>query len=74
MLYVDTIPNDIPTDRSIQARKAFTQEMVRDLYANRTPSNVKGIACYNGPYSISSGAKYEGPITIKYKWDVYNTE
>lgn len=48
--------------------------MVKDLYAQKSPSNVKGIACYNGPYSFSSGAKYEGPINIKFKWDMYNTE
>jgi hypothetical protein len=48
--------------------------MVKDLYAKKTPASVKGIACFNGPYAFSAGANYEGPINIKYKWDVYNTE
>jgi hypothetical protein len=48
--------------------------MVKDLYAKKTPNTVKGIACFNGPYGFSAGAVYEGPITIKYDWDVYKTE
>jgi hypothetical protein len=48
--------------------------MVKDLYAKKPSATVKGIACFNSPYGFSAGAVYEGPINIKYKWDVYNTE
>jgi hypothetical protein len=47
--------------------------MVRDLYERRV-AGVKGIACFNGPYAFSKGAVYEGPVTIDFKWDIYNTE
>ncbi|KAH7090625.1 hypothetical protein FB567DRAFT_590007 [Paraphoma chrysanthemicola] len=57
-----------------KAREAFTQELAKDLYDKRYPAAVKGIACYNGPYEFSKGANYEGPINVKFKWDIYNTD
>ena len=48
------------------------QMNIRDLYATRVPG-AKGVICMNGPYSISSGAKFEGPATEKYSWDIYHT-
>ncbi|KAH6642731.1 hypothetical protein C7974DRAFT_409265 [Boeremia exigua] len=56
------------------ARTAFTQELVKDLYNHRSPSTIKGVACYNGPYEFSSGAHYEGPVSVNFKWDIYHTD
>jgi hypothetical protein len=50
------------------------KEMIVDLYNAREPKSAKGVACFNGPYSFSSGAHYEGPINIKMEWDMYNTD
>ncbi|RYO13356.1 hypothetical protein AA0111_g12257 [Alternaria arborescens] len=55
------------------AREAFTKSLSKDLYEKRV-AGVKGVACYNGPYAFSSGASYEGPITVKFEWDMYNTD
>lgn len=49
------------------------QEQTKRLYAHRTPSTVKGVACYNGRHEFSDGAVYEGGITLEYKWDIYHT-
>ncbi|KAF5849157.1 hypothetical protein GGP41_006029 [Bipolaris sorokiniana] len=55
-----------------QARTAFMQEHIRDLYATRVPG-TKGVICMNGPYSTSPGAVFEGPATEKFSWDIYHT-
>ncbi|KAF4550843.1 Hypothetical protein D9617_15g041930 [Elsinoe fawcettii] len=57
-----------------EARRHFTPVMAKDLYVKRV-AGVKGVSCHNGPYAISPGAKVQGPINIKFKWDVgYNTD
>ncbi|CAK1358653.1 hypothetical protein CB0940_06766 [Cercospora beticola] len=57
-----------------QARRAFTPEMAKDLYLKKVSSGIKGVACFNGPYSWAPGSRYEGPIDINFKWDIYHTD
>ncbi|GIZ41164.1 hypothetical protein CKM354_000447900 [Cercospora kikuchii] len=57
-----------------QARRAFTPEMAKDLYEKKAYAGIKGVACFNGPYSWSAGSHYEGPIDINFKWDIYHTD
>ncbi|KAJ6192474.1 hypothetical protein J3E72DRAFT_273229 [Bipolaris maydis] len=55
-----------------EARTAFMQDHIPDLYNNRV-SGTKGVICMNGPYSTSPGAVFEGPATEKFSWDIYHT-
>ncbi|KAL1793761.1 hypothetical protein ACET3X_008743 [Alternaria dauci] len=55
------------------ARESFTKKLVQDLWSKKVPG-TKGVACYNGPYSFSGGASYEGPVAVKFEWDMYNTD
>jgi hypothetical protein len=73
MMYVDAVYELGSADKSPKAREAFTKSLSKDLYEKRV-AGVKGVACYNGPYAFSSGASYEGPVTVKFEWDMYNTE
>ncbi|KNG51991.1 hypothetical protein DDE82_006946 [Stemphylium lycopersici] len=55
------------------ARKSFTKTLSKDLYEKRV-AGVKGVVCFNGPYEFSAGAQYEGPVNVKFVWDIYNTD
>ncbi|USW50254.1 hypothetical protein Slin15195_G035730 [Septoria linicola] len=49
-----------------EARRAFTPEMVKDLYEKKGDPKVRGMACFNGPYAWTAGSHYEGPANIKF--------
>lgn len=48
--------------------------MAKDIYINANDPTVRGVACFNGPYSFAPGSKIDGPANIKFKWDMYNVE
>jgi hypothetical protein len=48
--------------------------MAKDIYEKANDPNVRGVACFNGPYHFGGAQQREGPAKIKFKWDMYNTE
>ncbi|PPJ58125.1 hypothetical protein CBER1_11173 [Cercospora berteroae] len=55
------------------ARDYFMRNAPKDIFDNRAPG-VVGIACINGPYTLSDNTKCAVAFNLEFKWDMYYTD
>ncbi|GIZ41161.1 hypothetical protein CKM354_000447600 [Cercospora kikuchii] len=55
------------------ARDYFMRNAPKDIFDKRAPG-VVGIACINGPYTLSDNTKCAVAFNLEFKWDMYHTD